>query len=64
MIQNILGIIRQLILLCVISVPKGNSEFAKKVRCLQDMGVGEHQALVALSSCNWDVDRAIEQLFS
>lgn len=45
-------------------VPKGNSEFSKKVRRLMDMGVGEHQALVALSSCNWDMDRAIEQLFS
>ncbi|XP_042237284.1 ubiquitin-conjugating enzyme E2 K-like [Homarus americanus] len=45
-------------------VPKGNSEFSNKVRCLMDMGVGEHQALVALSSCNWDMDRAIEQLFS
>nr|XP_053628590.1 ubiquitin-conjugating enzyme E2 K-like [Cherax quadricarinatus] len=47
-----------------LSVPKGNSEFSNKVRCLMDMGVGEHQALVALSSCNWDMDRAIEQLFS
>jgi len=43
---------------------KANSDFSHKVKCLQDMGVGEHQALVALSSCNWDMDRAIEQLFS
>lgn len=53
-----------LIPLLFFSVPKGNSEFSKKVRRLMDMGVGEHQALVALSSCNWDMDRAIEQLFS
>ncbi|ROT71170.1 ubiquitin-conjugating enzyme E2 K [Penaeus vannamei] len=44
--------------------PRGNSDFANKVRCLMDLGVGEQQALVALSSCNWDMDRAIEQLFS
>ncbi|XP_076034587.1 ubiquitin conjugating enzyme 4 [Oratosquilla oratoria] len=44
--------------------PRSNNDFCSKVRQLQDMGVGEHQALVALSSCNWDMGRAIEELFS
>ncbi|CAL4091586.1 unnamed protein product [Meganyctiphanes norvegica] len=43
---------------------RDNSDFAVKVRRLQDMGVVQQQALVALSSCNWEMERAIEQLFS
>lgn len=43
---------------------KSNSDFAEKVRHLRDMGVNEMQALVALSSCNWEMVQAIEQLFS
>ncbi|XP_076376319.1 ubiquitin conjugating enzyme 4 isoform X2 [Megalopta genalis] len=35
-----------------------------KIRRLTDMGIEEHNARVALSSYNWDLERATEQLFS
>lgn len=44
--------------------PNKNREFNDKIRRLLDMGVEEHQARVALSSYNWDLERATEQLFS
>ena len=43
---------------------KSNSDFSAKVKQLKDMGVSDIQALVALSSCNWEMVQAIEQLFS
>lgn len=39
-------------------------ELDDKIRRLTDMGVEEHNARVALSSYNWDLERATEQLFS
>ncbi|XP_017773727.1 PREDICTED: ubiquitin-conjugating enzyme E2-22 kDa [Nicrophorus vespilloides] len=44
--------------------PCYNQEFADKIKRLEDMGVEENQARVALSSYNWDLERATEQLFS
>jgi len=35
-----------------------------KIKRLVDMGVDEHSARVALSSCSWDIEKATEQLFS
>lgn len=42
------------------SAPELNS----KLKQLIDMGVEEHKARVALSSCNWDITRATEAIFS
>lgn len=39
-------------------------ELDEKIKRLTDMGVEEHNARVALSSYNWDLERATEQLFS
>lgn len=39
-------------------------EFDHKIRRLADMGVDEHRARVALSSCSWDLEKATETLFS
>lgn len=44
--------------------PHKNSDFELKIRRLTDMGIEDHQARVALSSYNWDLERATEQLFS
>ncbi|KAF5295501.1 hypothetical protein FQR65_LT10489 [Abscondita terminalis] len=44
--------------------PSVNKEFDDKIKKLIEMGVDEHQARVALSSYNWDMERATEQLFS
>ncbi|XP_049812466.1 ubiquitin-conjugating enzyme E2-22 kDa isoform X2 [Schistocerca nitens] len=44
--------------------PHRNSDFDLKIRRLTDMGIEDHQARVALSSYNWDLERATEQLFS
>ncbi|XP_013133770.1 PREDICTED: ubiquitin-conjugating enzyme E2-22 kDa [Papilio polytes] len=38
--------------------------FVQKVQMLTDMGVDEHQARVALSTFDWELERATEQLFS
>lgn len=35
-----------------------------KIQRLLDMGIDEHQARVALSTYDWDLERATEQLFS
>ncbi|CAK1554201.1 unnamed protein product [Leptosia nina] len=39
-------------------------EFNQKVQTLLEMGVDEHNARVALSTYNWDVEGATEQIFS
>uniref|UniRef100_A0A2A4JF65 E2 ubiquitin-conjugating enzyme n=1 Tax=Heliothis virescens TaxID=7102 RepID=A0A2A4JF65_HELVI len=39
-------------------------EFNQKVQVLLDMGVEEDQARVALSTFNWELERATEHLFS
>ncbi|KAG7313143.1 Ubiquitin-conjugating enzyme E2 4 [Plutella xylostella] len=39
-------------------------DFNAKVQRLLDMGVDEHQARVALSTYDWELERATEQLFS
>lgn len=44
--------------------PHKNKECDEKISRLCDMGVEEHQARVALSSYNWDLEKATEQLFS
>ncbi|XP_046663726.1 ubiquitin-conjugating enzyme E2-22 kDa isoform X3 [Homalodisca vitripennis] len=44
--------------------PNGNSDFDSMIHRLTDMGVDEDQARVALSTYNWDLVRATEQLFS
>ncbi|XP_054274738.1 ubiquitin-conjugating enzyme E2-22 kDa-like [Macrosteles quadrilineatus] len=44
--------------------PNGNPEFDSKIHRLTDMGIDEDQARVALSTYNWDLVRATEQLFS
>ena len=41
-----------------------NPDYDSKLKSLKDMGVDENAARVALSSCNWDVNRATEQLFN
>lgn len=49
---------------CIFEGPHQNSDCDDKIRRLCDMGVEEHQARVALSSYNWDLERATEHLFS
>lgn len=44
--------------------PAKMPELEDKIRRLTDMGIEEHNARVALSSFNWDIERATEQLFS
>ncbi|CAH1099572.1 unnamed protein product [Psylliodes chrysocephalus] len=44
--------------------PFVNTDCDEKIKRLIDMGIEEHQARVALSSYNWDLERATEQLFS
>lgn len=41
-----------------------NSEYEGMIQKLKDMGFEEGPARVALSSCNWDINRATEQLFN
>ncbi|XP_023011856.1 ubiquitin conjugating enzyme 4 [Leptinotarsa decemlineata] len=43
--------------------PHVNSDCDSKIRRLVDMGIDENEARVALSSFNWDLERATEQLF-
>jgi ubiquitin-conjugating enzyme (huntingtin interacting protein 2) len=38
-------------------------ELDEKIRRLTDMGIEEHNARVVLSSYNWNLEHAIEQLF-
>lgn len=44
--------------------PHPVSECNTKVDRLLQMGIDEHEARVALSSFDWDLERATEQLFS
>ncbi|KAF5292129.1 hypothetical protein FQA39_LY14084 [Lamprigera yunnana] len=44
--------------------PNINKEFDDKIKKLVEMGVDTHKARVALSSNNWEMERATEQLFS
>ncbi|XP_064481633.1 ubiquitin-conjugating enzyme E2-22 kDa-like [Ornithodoros turicata] len=44
--------------------PKQFPEFDAKIKRLLDMGVEEHRARVALSSCSWDLEKATEAIFS
>ncbi|KAL1130879.1 hypothetical protein AAG570_012120, partial [Ranatra chinensis] len=44
--------------------PSTNAEFSMKVQRLIDMGVEPDQACVALSTYDWNLERATEQLFS
>ena len=54
----------QLINFIILSGPSRMPELDEKIRRLTDMGIEEHNARVALSSYNWDLERATEQLFS
>lgn len=48
-----------------ISGPAKMPDLDDKIRRLTDMGIEEHNARVALSSYNWDLERATEHcLFS
>ncbi|CAG0918160.1 unnamed protein product [Notodromas monacha] len=40
-----------------------HKEFDEKVKQLQDMGVSDVPARSALSICNWDLSKAVEQIF-
>ncbi|CAH0401783.1 unnamed protein product [Chilo suppressalis] len=44
--------------------PSNITDFNDMVQRLLDMGVEEHQARVALSTYDWELERATEQLFS
>lgn len=41
-----------------------HADFDDLIRKLQDMGVDENSARVALSTCDWDITAATEQIFS
>lgn len=44
--------------------PKSNSDYDQKIKKLKELGVSEASARDSLSSCDWDLDRATEQIFS
>lgn len=44
--------------------PRPVPEFDEKVCKLRDMGFEEHTARSALSSCQWNLEKATETLFS
>lgn len=44
--------------------PTSNSDFEDKLRRLKDLGVAEQAARSSLSTCDWNIDRATESLFS
>ncbi|WAQ98714.1 UBCD4-like protein [Mya arenaria] len=44
--------------------PNKEKELEQKVEQVKNMGFDEHKARVALSSCNWDAERATESLLS
>jgi len=41
-----------------------NSDYTRKITKLVEMGVTKVQALTALSTSNWDIDKCIESLFN
>ncbi|XP_046457810.1 ubiquitin-conjugating enzyme E2-22 kDa-like [Daphnia pulex] len=44
--------------------PSVNPDYENKIRRLKDLGVTEMNARASLSSCDWDLERATEQIFS
>ncbi|OWF54330.1 ubiquitin-conjugating enzyme E2-22 kDa-like [Mizuhopecten yessoensis] len=44
--------------------PNCDKDYEDKVTQLQSMGFDEHKARVSLSTCNWNVERATENLLS
>ena len=44
--------------------PTSISDCDSKIRRLMDLGVNEQNARASLSSCDWDLERATEQIFS
>lgn len=48
----------------VVLGPNKNTDFDTKIQRLIDMGIERDQARGALSTFNWDLERATEQLFS
>ncbi len=40
------------------------ADFDSAMKKLREMGVDEHAARVALSSCNWEITKATERLFN
>lgn len=44
--------------------PNKNIDFDTKIQRLIDMGIEQNQACGTLSTYNWDLERATEQLFS
>lgn len=44
--------------------PNKNTDFDSKIQRLIDMGIERDHARAALSTYNWDLERATEQLFS
>ena len=44
--------------------PTNNSDYETKMRRLKDLGVTEINARASLSACDWDLERATEQIFS
>lgn len=43
--------------------PRKKEDYSKMIEKLMGIGCDMDQALVALSSCNWDMNKAIEQIF-
>jgi len=44
--------------------PTNNPDYETKIRRLKDLGVTEMNARASLSACDWDLERATEQIFS
>ncbi|XP_026678595.1 ubiquitin-conjugating enzyme E2-22 kDa-like [Diaphorina citri] len=44
--------------------PSKNPDFDSKIQRLTDMGVMSHDARVALSTYNWELERATEAIFT
>lgn len=53
-----------ILILIVVLGPNKNTDFDTKIQRLIDMGIECDQARGALSTYNWDLERATEQLFS
>jgi len=70
--DNISHIYKQIVIIfCLINNyktivigPNKNADFDSKIQRLVDMGIECDQARGALSTYNWDLERATEQLFS
>lgn len=44
--------------------PNRNADCDQKVQCLMDMGIKELEARMVLSKVNWNVEKAIDDIFS